>query len=465
MNVTYWSNWYKRKNSTRQPTGGTTVSVVLKQPCSFWNPEIESAQIPKTANYFKIPADEFTQYDAYYFVDDVVSITNDVSRFKLTFDPMGTYKSLISASWQYVLRTNAPGSFNPMLTDELNPPSNDVKVTYASTQITYGNDINVFDLSTFRFLLSTVGAVATLDYALNNGIAKTYVMSGGQMAMLAHELCTTNFLQQLVNEFTNPMESIVRCLVLPVNLSGMSIHGSEPIFFGAHSSGVIANVLLDRVLISTVTLSIPEGMTGTVTYLNKSPYCTATIYLPFVGVCPLDLDLLAGKSLKLKTVIDCFTGDITYSIQDLLHGTIYQTFSGKCGTEVPVSALQYSAMGAVGGIMTTIGGVAAKNPVMAAAGVGATVSSFEAHAQVNGGYSSVISGWQGTNVVITCFKRDPAHTITDASANEGLPYEKREMLGNLSGYILCRNASVDIPGSGRDKDTINSYLNSGFFLE
>ena len=466
MNIYYWTNFYKRENSTKVPaSGGTSASCTIKTPSSFWDMEIETSGIPKDANYFKIAAGVFiTSYDAYYFVQDVVSVSNSITRFRLVLDRLGTYKGLIGASYQYVVRTNAPGSFNPMLTDPLNPPSTNVTIAKTSTSIKYGSNYDVFDLGSFRYLLSVVGATSTIDYAFNNGIAKTYILNGGSVAQIASQLCTSSFLQNLVNEFTNPMEAIVRMIALPVNMIGMNYH-ADPVFFGSHSTGIYANVLIDRVLISEVSLGLPTAMTGAQTYLNKSPYCRATIYLPFVGVCDIDVDAITGRGVNLRTIIDCYTGDITYSLKDSSTGSIFHTFAGKCGSDLPISSMQFSAAGVAAGIMTAVAGAAAQNPMMAASGLMAAIGSSESHSQVNGSFSSVIGGWQGTDAVVTLYKREPAHAIGDNTAEEGLPYEKRAYIGNLSGYVLCRNGNVDIPGSKADKEIVNGYLNSGFFYE
>lgn len=465
MKIYYWEGFYKKRNSTKQPAStGYNVTAALKAPTSFWNPVIVSKNVPATANYFKIESGEFTSFDVYYFVNDVVSITNYEREFHLSIDHLATYKTLVGTTYAYILRANDANA-SKWITDSLNPPTASMTAYKNTTSLTYGSNVTVFDLTTFRFLLSTVGAVQTIDYALNNGIAKTYVMTGGQMAMLANKLCTTNFLQTMVNEFTNPMEAILRCIALPVNLSGLSTHGSENVYFGTQNSQVSANVLLDRVLISEVVLNLPTPMTGQQTYLNFSPYCTATIYLPFVGVCPLDVDLVTGYSLTLKTVIDAFTGDVTYSIKGTSSGVVYQTYQGNCATSVPVSAMAFSALGALSGIMTTIGGVASQNPIMAASGVMATAQSLENHSMTNGSYSSIIGGWQGTDVIVTLYQSAPVHAIGDNIAEEGAPIEERRLINTMSGYVLCRNASVDIPGSDADKEAVNNYLNSGFFYE
>ena len=469
MNVAYWQNFYKRKNSTRQPaSAGTNAAVTLKEPCSFWNPEIECAGVPRDANYFKIPSGIFLAMDAYYFVSDVISVTHAMTRFKLTLDPLATYKSSIAASWQYVKRANAPGTFNAWITDELNEPTNALTIDSAATtlQRTIGGEtLNFFNLTHFRYLLTTVGSPATVDYALNNGIAKTYIVSGGTMALIAVELNRNSFLQDLKAELNDPLGSIIKCVALPVELSGMTIHANEPIFFGSYSTGVTGNVLVDRVMLFDQDLNMPPSMLGQQTYLKRSPYASATIFLPCVGVCPLDIDAVGGKTLTLRVVLDAFTGDLLYTIKDKSSGYEYATFSGNCGTELPVSGGNRSSLALAAGALTTIGGIAAASPMAAASGALSFAKGLEMHTQINGGYSSCVGPWGGTQVRITAYYKDPAHAITQNAAEEGLPVEKRDMIGNYTGYVLCRNATVDTTGSLEDKQAIEQMLNEGMFIE
>lgn len=467
MNIYYWQNFYKKKNSTRQPaSSGTTASVTLKTPTSFRTPVIECSNVPKDANYFKIASGVWTAYDAYYFVTDVISVTNAIAEFHLTLDVLATYKSLIGTTAAYIVRADDTTNYNPLLTDPLNHATNDILIESASSTMKYGSSINVFDVSTFRYILSAVGNPDTgINYAYNNGVATNYIMSGASVALLCEELCSTSFLENLVKEFTNPMEAIIKCIALPVNLSGMTIHNDDHIYLGTHDTDVIVNTLVDRVLESTTLLDRPTSMEGSQTYLNHSPYVTATIYLPFVGVCPLDIDLVTGKSLTLKTTIDCFTGDITYAIKDTVNGTIYQTFSGNCSTDIPISSMNYSATATIGGLLSTAGGVISGSAGITAFGILNTVKSLENHTQTNGSYSSIISAWQGTDVVITLYKAVPAHAITDNHVQEGLPIERHALINTFSGFVLCRNASVEIPGCDADKEEINSLLNSGIFYE
>ena len=47
----------------------------------------------------------------------------------------------------------------------------------------------------------------------------------------------------------------------------------------------------------------------------------------------------------------------------------------------------------------------------------------------------------------------------------GRPCNKNLRLGTLSGFTKCGNASCPINGFSGDKDEVNSYLNSGFYIE
>lgn len=465
MDVYYWSDWYKKKNSTRQPTTGTKVTVTLKEPCSLYAPVIEAAGIPRNANYFMIEKGIINNtYDCYYFVSDVVAVTAGITRFLLEFDPMATFKTTIEATPCFVERANS-ASANDWLNDPLNQPTDSVTIQAATTALQYtsgGTTYNLFDTAIKRYLLSTMGT-PTYTPPLVNGIAKNYICSAGDLTLIAVALNTNTFLQNLVAEMTNPMQAIIGCKCLPVNMSGAS-YQAEYVTFGSYSTTVPANVLTQREITGSVTLNLPTTMTGQQDYTHMQPYVTATIYLPFIGVCPLDLDQITGRTVTLRFAVDLCTGDLVYAI--IADGTFIQSFSGNCASDVPVSGGNNSSLAKVGGILTAVGGAATGNPVLAATGVVAAAKGFEVHTQVNGSYSSSVGGSIGTDVVITCYVRQPAHAIGTNAATEGKPYGRFEnVLSVFSGYVKCRNASVDLQGRSQDKETINSYMNGGFYIE
>ena len=466
MQIKYWQNFYKRKNSTRQPLSGTTANVVLKEPTSYWNPEIECVGVPRDANYFMIESGTFLlTFDAYYFVTDVISVTHAVTRFKLTLDRLDTYKTAIRNTTAYVLRVSDATKFNPLITDELNAPTGQVFTYLATTVLKYGSNITLFDGVGYN-LLGVVGAPPVSGAAgSSNGIARFYLLSNAAMAQVAINLNQHSFLEDLKSELNNPLSAILGATYLPINGAGLAMY-TEEIKFGSYGTGFNGNVLAQRILEVTQDLTLPSQLTGQQTYLLRAPYVTTFIYLPGVGVCPLDCAELGGTTtLSLRVRIDCFTGDIAYGIVDKVNGTILQTFAGNVGVELPVTGGSKSALARAAGIVSTIGGVATMNVGLIAAGAAALAKSFEVHTQINGALSSAVGTAIGHNVIVGAVIKTPAHTIADNAATEGLPYEKSALLSTLTGYVVCRNASVEIPGSDQDKEIVNNYLNTGIYLE
>ena len=47
----------------------------------------------------------------------------------------------------------------------------------------------------------------------------------------------------------------------------------------------------------------------------------------------------------------------------------------------------------------------------------------------------------------------------------GRPLYEYETIGNLSGYVKCGGASLDISGFESEKDMVAEALNTGFYFE
>ena len=71
----------------------------------------------------------------------------------------------------------------------------------------------------------------------------------------------------------------------------------------------------------------------------------------------------------------------------------------------------------------------------------------------------------GLDVIVTVKAKDTKDP-DDLLAREGRPVMKLTTLSTLNGmYIKCSDASVPIAGMGSEKDAVNDFLNSGFYLE
>ena len=98
MNITVYTSFSKRKNSTKQPTVGTSVTCDIKHTNSMRNPtfhinkdDLTGGITPESIKYVKD-----TDHSIYYYVDDVEYVPNKFYALHCTIDPMATYKSSIT---------------------------------------------------------------------------------------------------------------------------------------------------------------------------------------------------------------------------------------------------------------------------------------------------------------------------------------------------------------------------------
>ena len=94
-------NFSKRRNSTKVPVDstGTSFDVVLKSPTSFEAPTLRISAASWAYNYAKFDG-------AYFFIDNVVAVRNDLYEITLSKDVLATYRSQILNTSAYVMYDN-----------------------------------------------------------------------------------------------------------------------------------------------------------------------------------------------------------------------------------------------------------------------------------------------------------------------------------------------------------------------
>lgn len=117
MNITLYSSFYKRHNSTKLPPvdpglSAVTYNCYLLDATSITNPVItierEAIERPfvYTFNYAYI-----SDFNRYYFIDDITSV-NNLWVFRMSVDVLASYKSAILSSSQYVVRSSSASDDN-----------------------------------------------------------------------------------------------------------------------------------------------------------------------------------------------------------------------------------------------------------------------------------------------------------------------------------------------------------------
>lgn len=462
MQITVYSGFSKRVNSTKRPSGGRSINVRLKDQTNIKSPVFELDTLDFNINYVQA-------FGNYYYCD-VNNLDAHRSELICKIDRYATFKSQIGGYTGLIEYCSA--SNNVTITDPRNTPTALIDVTPTVLSLT-GVSFNTVGGYIIGVLSNNVtGDVGVIDY---------YTMTAAQMRAFSQELYDQNFIQLIQDQFTNSKDSLVSCIWVPMTGIGGS---STAIHIGRETMSATGGHISDRIVsfssgLTTIGFSpISGGAGSTMSYLEKSPYCTGILYLPFVGMVALDMDILAfTKSLQIDGYVDILTGDIVYIVK---YGAIRtSTYNGNLATKIPISSAGYDAIGVAAGSMTAIGGVAsaiaaivtgggsaiAGLGVAAAGGMGAAKSA-ELHTMINGGNSSAIGASLGTSPVALIIQNTPAEVNLLNYKNElGMPYFKVGTVSALGPYVKTHNASVSIPGDGEEQSAVNALMNEGFYYE
>jgi hypothetical protein len=475
MQITTYSGFSKRENSTKQPTGGTVKTVVLKEECDIYNPIFELSGDDFTINYVNA-------FGKYYNATPV-SIGNGLMRLICQIDPMPSFKGAI-------------GAWNGLI--EYSSSSNKLNITDSRNQPTMSLHKQVTPLSWKNsFAFSTPGTFI-LGYASSQGggsmgLIQHAAMDWGALTELSYSFFDHNGIgQDIAFQFGGLMNSLVSLIWLPISYSLIPgtvtsniVIGDNTITLTDNQAKIVNNRKIDIETTAIINLNwptIPDNTDIRRTYLAKPPYSTATLFLPFVGNVDLSTDIIGwlDGGFQISGAIDVLTGDLVYKLK--IGGDDASTYSGNCGTMCEVSAMQRNGLGKVGGMIAMIGGVAglaaagmtggmsipvAKAAGMAMAGGGlAYANSAQLQTMVGGSNSSAVGIALGTVPKVLIFTAEPAETDLDAfKTNYGMPYYEVDSVSNQSGFVKCADASVSIAAPDEIKRAVNTMMNSGFYYE
>lgn len=318
----------------------------------------------------------------------------------------------------------------------------------------------------------------------DSGMLSVYTPSNVQLNLLAGYLWSSNFFTSLVKDmYADAMDVILSLGVLPFNIpSG----GTRTIKVGDRDSEVTSNYPSEKYH----TLDCGSVHLGTTigAYIDYAPYTKGDIYIPFVGMVPLDIDAFMGHDIGLKYKVEICTGaGVAFLMRD---SDVWQTFACNLLTPIPLSGANYSQMwGTVVGATAALAGAGAAG----AAGMGAAATAGEAAegAQAVSGVSgniakasssimsaaatkpsiqksnniSVISGILVNRKPFILLHRPNLMLPTGQNKLQGYPSYIKETLANITGYSRVSSVNLSVPGAtAREINLIDSILKTGFIV-
>lgn len=320
-------------------------------------------------------------------------------------------------------------------------------------------------IQSLKAMIDSMGAVATSVQNSANDLMKK----------IQEASTTTGFLG---NAFANAPNCIRSCIWVPFDLASFT-GNSGTIYLGKYDTNQGGFKVNPSPTSGSVTVSIPWHFSDWRRGVCEDVY----LYLPFVGMVSFSADSLTNvSSITVKYSATATDGNVCYEV--IAGNEILGTYGGNTSTNYPIGINQQSSAGEVftaliGGVQKTVSALVESSisPVSTVAALGKMaleigIAGYDVKNVQNTTHFSCVGGigggaGVGLDLSITCYTvaHDTIVNPSDMKDTMGLPTMKPMLLSSLSGYCQCANAHLDAAYQEPILDAVDTYLNSGFFIE
>lgn len=501
----------KRINSTKQTfSSAFSADCKLKEPCGMESPVFIVQGLSKGSFY------NYASFEGRYFwVDDIVYLTNDIQEVHCHLDPLATYKDDIKNTFALVQYGDS-SHWNKWVDDVRFNPEQEISSLFHQQWCTafVGNESGSIVMRIFD---------AGATHGISN-IAMTYASFSSMLEDLNTELSgkTVEQIAAKIGGWGAWSDNILGCIWVPFDLgpysSGTFYLGGIPITTSYRN---VSPIVYDH---QPYVASIDWSWADNYPYLKNSRFCSYQIVTPF-GYCELPIEHIVNQSnLYINAEVVKTTGDVLFTIWEkgAGDGTLLASFAGNVSVDmmgqfannnITPSVIQGMKTGAKLGIgAATLGmslgagqiAMTMSNQQMSAADkfgdagqyASAAINQSSTRANVatqtmNAGYglatctmnttdtsapsgtfsAGIVSLWVTSDfgkcrLVRKVFAPVDYQQYKNFCDMYGYPCNGYWSLSTFSGYVKCSGAIVEAEGaSPASLSTLNSMVNSGIYIE
>lgn len=297
-----------------------------------------------------------------------------------------------------------------------------------------------------------------------NALYKIYNPTQAEINSFGAWLWSSNFVDQLLKVFNNPMESIIglhKVYASPI------IGGRSNIKVGYLDSGVSSNFVSNQYTkINCGTVNLQEYFGNVFDY---SPYTSIELYLPCIGFVQLDVGNIMRSSINITYTVDVLTGACIAEVsvkRDGSGGVLY-SYSGNCASQYPLSSGSYMGIvSSVIGVAGSIVGTVASGGSLAPLALGATSGLLNAktHVQHSGSLSGN-SGVMGGKIPYLIITRPQTNMAENYQHLQGIPSNTYAQLSSCHGFVKVKNVNVqNIIAESEELEEIKTLLLDGVII-
>lgn len=456
MVIELFKGFSKKVNSTKRPSNGIPKNVKLKDKCSKESPIFIINEMDFNFNYVKWD-------DHFYFIDDISVLSNTHMEISCSQDLLATYKDYIGNYTAFVERSAS--NYDTFINDGAITQKQTIVHTSHET-IEFANFSN-----TGCYLIRVVGSNTEVS---TTGIT-TFAVSKETLTNVVSFMFTQTgeigevITDEFVKAVFNPFEYIVDVRWCP--FSETVVAGSNPSiapikigWFNTGHDGYVVKTLGKQI---DYNIAVPNCYYGNMDFRRYNPNFTDfKLFLMGVGCIKINPIDVTVNGLKIRYDVDWDSGNATISVRrsDGTHIISEHTFQFLVPIKIAqvnssVDNIISAASSIAGGIIT---GGASGLISSAMGGVNGLTKVMSEGSSGNGSFGNRLAYISYPYITLFQTAYESAELPTSVA---GRPLCKNILISSLSGYVQCANASIDLPSLGNDRDTINGYLNTGFYYE
>lgn len=464
MQLILYTNFSKRKNSTKQPTGGTTYDVRMKAGCSTENPVflIDGINLDVTYAYWN---------SAYYFVDEIVIGNNNIYELHCSIDVLATYRSAIGSYYTFIERASNANAYDIMVNDSLLSATQEI--------------IDISEVRAGRAYPATTNGCFIIEVMNTNGVQlyASDTLEPWRIIFQPSTYSAQNIIDWIDSKIAQAFDLDVYIGTVkwvPFNASDLGT-ATNTINIGpisATSSTSIYAVDQKHVVNRSVQLTTPHATYDDFRQCNPR-FVQYYIYLPGCGFVQLDSALIGSailnsRNLYIDSKIDLVSGEVAYDLRaadDDGNISSVEIFYGNISVNVPIGKSVSNIADTAKTSISTVGTTAAGGAAVGVAGavIGAATGLISVADNILTPRTA-LTGGTGNKALLLSHQTFIFNVITYGTkeyptANAGRPVYEYKTISSIPGFIKCGGASLDTVAHGNEKDAIDNYLNSGFYYE
>lgn len=335
----------------------------------------------------------------------------------------------------------------------------------------FGGDENNFDSTSDDIAVPTV-----IEGAIDNGLVKSYLISPAQLNTMMADLTNfdnvtlTNFLDHISMLYNNPIDAIISIKKFCIDFSEVPIGDAENVRLIGFQTSATANPITSQYKrVDVGSIDIAEFFGG---FLDYPPYTRCSIYLPFIGEKELNVQEIMDSTIHLYYMVDFLTGNCVAHLnveksagETNLNSDLYQ-WEGNMSCDVPLTANDFhqilgnftknAVLDLTSGITANVGGIIE--------GFGGMIGSVTTGKVMSGAISGS-SALMGVRVPYIKIE-NPIQTVPDNFQElRGLAGNINHIIGNLSGFLRCREVDINnITATDDEKAELYGLLTGGIFI-